>query len=1503
MAARGETQVDVEVSALVVPAWRLRWQAPELALVLGERALALAASRRDEADRLKAEALVVFASNRIGRGVRIADRALDALKAAETAAEHQTAWLLRIELAGCARSVGAPLTGFAAVRPVLEAQGVPYALRAAALVEASECIVTVGRGDEPAYALNEADRLYAADTILDSDTKLLLRGLLRAVSAAQLRRWGDIPAAIGAAREGLDLLNQADPAADSGQARGRLTLELVCALMDANKLSDASQAGGPLLERPVRAPSASTAGWLRLALATRVHLPAGRINVAREMLREAASSAERHQLDTLLAESLLALAHVHEVSGELTDALTNLRAAHAAERRRARAVYSVRARLAAEFSGVHRQPSSLHQQLADLLRSDGGPPRPPAADEALPADLKQQLRQWRPVQVRKGEGLKVKRVRRAAEDMTVEGLSAARAHAADRWRMVQPFGEPEDKASDSVDQQPSDRTVPAAGLIASAGAMISGRRRAARVAAGDVDDDSAQTPELEPPAAPQSESVMDMLKAAGLRQGGRRRAKEPDEDSAEPQQWRVEAPAHLRSAEPDEPATPDPLTPDPLPHNYFEPTTAVQPVVGPDGLPSRPPRSSYTTPYGQEPAEPHIDPPASARPSGLAAAFAHGPSDDSDASPADTPTFGSPSGFSGLGAAFGQSDSGARSDTPAFDFGRTPDTEDSRTAGPTPDFGPPQPSTTPDEQGYDFGRARPDPSPDAQGPGSSFDFGREQASLNPDAQVPDFGRRAEENRSAGPGVDFGRVSEDSRSDGSGFDFGGASEDSRSDGPSVGFGRASDESRSDGSGVGFSRASDDPRADGPSVGFGRASEDPRSGWPGADFGRPSTDSSAGGSEFEAPASDVPSFEAPGSDPFGTRARFEALAFEAPSDEQPSGFEAPPVGRAGRRSSGLAAAFGRQPGEQESAFGEPASRIPAPQPERETEPEPEPVKRPVPEPVPEPPAPEQPPVPDPVPSVPVPDEVPTPPEPDLLSSSFLSSADIEDEPPATWQPFGRDSDTPQSDWVQVAQPEASASSASSGFGTPESAYSQPGGDQLGYTELGYAQSGYAQPGVDQPQQPWQVSAPPGAQAAQARPDAFQPEQARPDLAQPGQSPQPGQYQSGASFGLTSPTRSDPGQPGPAQLPDAAQAGQTPGQFGQPYSAQAAQAQPTFGQPAEAQPTFGQPTLAQPTFGEAEQPEPTFGQGVQAQPTFGQGVQGQSTFGQGVQSHPTFGQAAQPEPTFGQAAEAQPTFGQGVQGQSTFGQAAEAPPAFGQAPQGQPTFGQAAEAQPPFGQAAQPEPTFGQGPEGQPTFGQTTQPQYDPAAQPQFGTSQAQPAPTTPAQFDAGHGAQTPDPAQPTPFLLSAPQSGHNTPDTAQGTPGQPVTSPGAPQPAPAEAVAKDPSLPSSRRRSSDMGLAELLAEALVAYETGKRDEEQEERDPESTGPITPVGQPTDQPAELPVDQRFDQRADRPAELPTDRPAANPVEPAIPDTETTGPIRRVEESPFGGWTLPGS
>ncbi|MFI9380324.1 diguanylate cyclase domain-containing protein [Kutzneria sp. NPDC052558] len=378
MAGSDEAQTDAEVGTLSVPAWLMRWRAPELSLVLSERASALATGRRDELERLRADTLTVFALNRLDRGVQAVERAVTALKTAEAGNHAELAWRLRVELAACARAAGVPLTGFGVLKPVLRAEDVPTEVRASALVALTDCLVLIGRSEELTDALDQADQLYGEDATLDADAKLLSRALLRASAARQHRRWGDLKAAVGSARDGLALLAElSDAAADSGYVASRLVLELVCALMDSEQLADAVTAAQELLEQPVRAPSAAAVGWLKLALATRVHLPAGRTSIANDLLLDVADSAGRHQLDPLLSESMLALSHLHEMAGQLTDALSCLRSAHTAERRRTAALYTVRAKLAEEFAAAHRESAGLKEQLAGLIKPPATSSRPP----------------------------------------------------------------------------------------------------------------------------------------------------------------------------------------------------------------------------------------------------------------------------------------------------------------------------------------------------------------------------------------------------------------------------------------------------------------------------------------------------------------------------------------------------------------------------------------------------------------------------------------------------------------------------------------------------------------------------------------------------------------------------------------------------------------------------------------------------------------------------------------------------------------------------------------------------------------------------------------------------------------------------------------------------------------------------------------------------------------------------------------------------------------------
>ncbi|MBV9847686.1 MAG: hypothetical protein JOZ47_21820 [Kutzneria sp.] len=356
MAGSGETTpADVETVLLSRPAWQLRWRAPELSLVLSERAAALAAGRHDETERLRAETLAVLALNRLARTAPATERAVSALRAADAHGETELCCRLRIELAACALAAGVPLTGVGLLRPVLQTDGVPAEIRADALVALGDCAAPGGRGGALADTLAEADQLYRDDPRLDDDAVVLSRALLRVSAARHHRRWGDLTTAVAAARDGLGLLDQlADSAADSGFVGARLVLELVRALVDSDETESASDAAETLLRKPVRAPAAAPVGWIKLALVTGVHLPGGHMSRANDLLCDVAASAERHQLTLLRAESMLALAHVHECAGRPAEALACLRDAHAAERRRARALYAVRAVLAKEFSTANQ---------------------------------------------------------------------------------------------------------------------------------------------------------------------------------------------------------------------------------------------------------------------------------------------------------------------------------------------------------------------------------------------------------------------------------------------------------------------------------------------------------------------------------------------------------------------------------------------------------------------------------------------------------------------------------------------------------------------------------------------------------------------------------------------------------------------------------------------------------------------------------------------------------------------------------------------------------------------------------------------------------------------------------------------------------------------------------------------------------------------------------------------------------------------------------------------
>lgn len=382
-AGDGVTGGSASAELLVERASALRVRAPELALILGERAAAVAESSGDNELWVRAESLAVHAKVVLGHRASTVGRAVTALRAAEDAGHPVIAAQLRTDLAVCARSVGAPLTGLAALRPVLTAGGLSSVQRAAALCHLVGCLGTFGRKAELDRVLMEGDRLISRDPRLPDDDRLIARALLRVGVSAHRRRHGDLVSAADAARTGIGFLDElTDPGADGGLARVRLALELVCTLLDRGDADLAMEVAEPLLAAPERAASVAPMAWLRSAVATRVHLVNGSAETAARTLREAVHTASRHGLYALTARLWLELAHVEERIGEASEAIQCLYRARSAEHLHTRVSSQARSLLTGAFGAGEQAPVDLAEMVAAAAQAASaaaaGTPAPPA---------------------------------------------------------------------------------------------------------------------------------------------------------------------------------------------------------------------------------------------------------------------------------------------------------------------------------------------------------------------------------------------------------------------------------------------------------------------------------------------------------------------------------------------------------------------------------------------------------------------------------------------------------------------------------------------------------------------------------------------------------------------------------------------------------------------------------------------------------------------------------------------------------------------------------------------------------------------------------------------------------------------------------------------------------------------------------------------------------------------------------------------------------------------
>lgn len=441
----GRSAEIAAVERLLGQAADFELRAPELALVLGERAAALAEGAGAEQLWVRGEGLAVSARVRLGLRAPTVGRAVAALRAAEDAGQTALAAQLRTDLAVCARSVGAPLTGLAALRPVLDTPEFGGARKAAALSQLVGCLSQFGRKPELDRTLAEADRLCGADNDLDGDGRLLARSLLRVAVSAHRRRHGDVIGAADAARTGLGFLEQVEDAQrDGGVVRIRLVLQLVCSLLDRGDGTNALDIAQPVLDTPARAASVAPAGWLRMAIATRVLLPAGSVEAAARMLRDAVHATERHDLRALTARLWTELAHVEERLGRYAEAIECLQLARAAEHVHARARRQAVGLLTGEFGGGGHAEVDLDHVLGSVPASTDATASVAVAPLSVPEWKVPESRE--PSSEVKTEKADAPRPREAAE----QAGKAARADSGRPVRSLAP--EPADERSAEVAQ-------------------------------------------------------------------------------------------------------------------------------------------------------------------------------------------------------------------------------------------------------------------------------------------------------------------------------------------------------------------------------------------------------------------------------------------------------------------------------------------------------------------------------------------------------------------------------------------------------------------------------------------------------------------------------------------------------------------------------------------------------------------------------------------------------------------------------------------------------------------------------------------------------------------------------------------------------------------------------------------------------------------------------------------------------------------------------------------
>ncbi|PVZ04900.1 hypothetical protein [Actinomycetospora cinnamomea] len=316
--ARQAAAHGLTASAILQVAEGLRWSDPQLSVALAEHVARAAGD--DPRARSAAERSAVLALGRLDRPAEVVVRALPHLLEAERAGRTADAAALRCEIALAAAHHGDADAAETLLEPLAGGRSLPVAVRADALV--AWAAARAGRGDVPGVdaAARRMGELPGDGEAADGARRVAVER-----SRARARRLaGDVSAAAAV----LLGVGPVPTAGDGGRQAALLGADAVEVLGELGRVGEAREVGDPLLATPPGPTTAAALGRVRCALARVVHLPAGDLDTAERLAREAEDDLARRDQPAELAEAFEVLAAVAERRGDAADVLRQLRRAH-----------------------------------------------------------------------------------------------------------------------------------------------------------------------------------------------------------------------------------------------------------------------------------------------------------------------------------------------------------------------------------------------------------------------------------------------------------------------------------------------------------------------------------------------------------------------------------------------------------------------------------------------------------------------------------------------------------------------------------------------------------------------------------------------------------------------------------------------------------------------------------------------------------------------------------------------------------------------------------------------------------------------------------------------------------------------------------------------------------------------------------------------------------------------------------------------------------------------